>query len=335
METEVEAGKIEGGFAGPLDKKNNSAFILLASSFATSILDVFGPEQAQQYLLASDYRRHAWHAWFSEKQSKRLRPDPYRRFLVEGRSRDIVSDAYGSCPPGYLPALKKLGARARSNEFYRALFVVLERGGVLAQYVHHLKDIHDEEILALCAIRPSAISDRLLRAMLKSGLEPANMPEMSWLVSRLKDVVPEDAIERAIARKRNPLAVVRDLLKTLPFPIAPFPGTAELTPVTSAEDLAATGRSLRNCLRNAEVFAGALIAVLSGRKYFYQWEGEQRALLEFSKIGDIGWVLTECAGRNNDLISTATMQQIRSAVRATPLVWAGSRAGILTYLANV
>lgn len=334
METEVEAGKIEGRFASPLDTKCNSAFRLLASSFGKSVLNAFGDEHVHQYILAADFRRHVWHAWLSVKPSNRPLLGS-RRFLMEGRSRDIITDAYGSCPPGYLPALKKLGARARSSEFYRALFTVLKPGGALAQHVHHLRDIHDKEILALSAIQTDLISDRVLRAMLKMGLEPASMPEMIWLVSRLKGVIADDVIERAIAGKKNPFAAARDLLKTLKFPAGPFPGITNLKPVTTAEKLAAIGRSLRNCLRSSDVLAGSLIAVLSGRRYFYQWGGEQQALLEFSKIGDFGWILTECAGRNNDPISRATAKQIKAALKSTPFAWADARGGILTYLLNI
>lgn len=130
----------------------NSIVALLAGPFAEDVNRVWDGGKTEQYLLASDGRRHLWHAWFTQRTEDRTDPATARDFLTRSKARDIVSDAFQRCPDGYVSALKRLGPVARSSDFYRSLFQVLARGGALSQCVHRMPAIADEDVACLASL---------------------------------------------------------------------------------------------------------------------------------------------------------------------------------------
>ena len=46
-----------------------------------------------------------------------------------------------------------------------------------------------------------------------------------------------------------------------------------------------------------------MLKVLNGTDYFYEWGGEQRALLQFVRLQDIGWYLEQIESVDGEDIS--------------------------------
>ena len=113
----------------------------------------------------------------------------------------------------------------------------------------------------------------------------------------------------------------------LDFPPPPFPGTAEVVPITTAEALAQEGQDQKNC-------AGAYDHVqrVSWRKaYFYRVLAPERCTvmieLRPGKPGRPTWQITELRAYNNAIPLRATMQAVADALQmpAAP-AWHPERA---------
>lgn len=314
----------------------NSIVALLAGFFTEDVTRVWDGRKIEQYLLASDGRRHVWHAWFAQKTGEPDDPATVHDFLTRSKSRDIISDAFGRCPNGYVSGLKRLGPVARSGDFYRSLFRVLARGGALAQCVHRMRTIADEDVACLSSLPDGIISDRMIALFQKAKLPTFTWSEVLWLASRIVDVDELAPARKAMARSPNPVDHILDLIRQLPFPRPPFEARDQLVPVTSGDELAGAARSFRNCLADREVLTGAILAVLSGRRYFFRWQGERPALLAFDQVGSFGWSVSEASGRRNERLSSHLLLEITKSLEGEPSICTGSlRGGILRFLGQM
>lgn len=314
----------------------NSIVALLAGFFTEDVTRVWDGRKIEQYLLASDGRRHVWHAWFAQKTGEPDDPATVHDFLTRSKSRDIISDAFGRCPNGYVSGLKRLGPVARSGDFYRSLFHVLARGGALAQCVHRMRTISDEDVASLSSLPDGIISDRMIALFQKAKLPTFTWSEVLWLASRIVDVDELAPARKAMSRTHNPVDYILGLVRQLPFPQPPFEARDQLVPVTSGDELAGAARSFRNCLADREVLTGAILAVLSGRRYFFRWQGERSALLAFDQVGSFGWTVSEASGRRNERLSSHLLLEITKSLEGEPSVCAGSlRGGILRFLSQM
>ena len=299
-----------------VDLPGTTTLSLIAESFEPHVIRIWRPNRIHEYLLAPDHRRHAWHSWLGSADRQTFDTDTYR-FLSQARSRDVVADAYSCCPPGLISALGKLGAQARRKEFYAALVGVLKRGGPLARHVHHLKQISDETIFSLAAIDDDPPSDRVLKALLKRS-KPHQYTELVWIVGRLSLLLGENEVEVSIVTGGNPARTVETLIAQLPFPEPPFAGEPRLQPITSANELGKVGKDFRNCLADPRTWFDAVIEVQAGQTYFYQWNGDQPALLSFGRYGSLGWIPTQIEAVNSESPCEITQSEVERVFRKIP-----------------
>jgi hypothetical protein len=81
-----------------------------------------------------------------------------------------------------------------------------------------------------------------------------------------------------------------------PFPSPPVPGTADIVPLQSADELKAEGVEQRNCV------GSYVLSVIEGRKYIYRVLAPQRATLAICRGPDGCWRRSELkAGRNKSV----------------------------------
>jgi hypothetical protein len=50
--------------------------------------------------------------------------------------------------------------------------------------------------------------------------------------------------------------------------------------------------------------------VINGAKFFYEWRGDQPALLSFVRLQNVGWYLDEVEAANQDAVSENTRRDI-------------------------
>lgn len=89
-----------------------------------------------------------------------------------------------------------------------------------------------------------------------------------------------------------------------PFPPPPFPGTENLVPITTADDLLEEGRRQRNCVG---AYAGR---VRRGRCYIYRLLAPKRATVEIV-LRKNGWRLGEIKAAENQPVRPSTEDFVR------------------------
>lgn len=306
---------------------------LLARQDSAQIQSIWPNDRLCEYFLASDSRRHTWHAWLAARGTAiRDVPETYR-FLTFAKSRQILTDACGNCPPGMISALGKFGPYARTKSVYVALHQVLSAGGLLARHVHQWSKFGDDDLVALASGSSLPVSSRVVRALLKRKMPTQATVELLWVISRLAPVHGEQQLVQCTAHGRQPAAILANLFSLTPFPEPPFEQVCALIPITTAEQLRKTGEEFGNCLKGGEELAYALSSVQAGQRYFYRWNGDQPMLLSFSRCGSRGWILEERSGPRNARVPEDMLNHIVGALAAVPNVFVGrGGAGMLEWM---
>ncbi|TPM21720.1 hypothetical protein [Mesorhizobium sp. B2-3-5] len=279
-----------------------------------------------EYLLASDSRRHTWHAWLAVHGTVRDAAEMYR-FLTFAKSREILKDTFGNCPPGIVSALGKFGPFARPQRTYFSLHQVLSAGGSLANHVHQSSKIEDDELMAFASAVHLPVPNRVIRALLKCKMPAQVLLELLWVISRLTLTYGEQQMVQCVAQGRQPGSILANVFSLAPFPKPPFEQLGSFIPITTAEQLRDAGKEFNNCLKGGEELAFALASVQSGRRYFYRWDGCPPTLLAFCRCGPAGWVLSERAGPANARVPSVTINQISEVLAGVPYVFIGNGGG--------
>ncbi|TPI27331.1 hypothetical protein FJW07_31455 [Mesorhizobium sp. B3-1-9] len=313
---------------------DKSVITLLARHDYAQIQLIWQDDRIYEYLLASDTRRHTWHAWLAIHNTATHDVTQTYRFLTFAKSREIIEKAFGSCPAGMVSALGKLGPFARAKHAYLALHKVLTAGGPLARHVHQSPKMNDDDLASLATAVNKTESNPVVRALLKCNISAQAMVELLWVVARMPSRYEERHLVRCISEGRQPANILANLYGLLPFPAPPFDQAGALIPITTAEQLRMEGQQFNNCLRKpGEEFAAALASVLSGQRYFYSWEGENPALFAFARCGSVGWILAEHSGPANSRVPDAVIAQVEDVLAGIPSVFIGNAgSGMLRWI---
>ncbi|TPK41268.1 hypothetical protein FJ492_19895 [Mesorhizobium sp. B2-5-4] len=319
----------------PLDhsRSEKSIVALLARQDSAHVLSIWPDDRICEYLLASDSRRHTWHAWLAAHGTVIRNAAETYQFLTFAKSREVLTDAFGSSPPGMISSLGKFGPFARPKQVYIALHQVLSAGGSLAGHVHQSSKIGDDELVAFASAVRLPVSNRVIRALLKCKMPAQVLLELLWVISRLTPTYGEQQMVQCVAQSRQPASILANLFSVAPFPEPPFQQLGSLVPITTAEQLREAGKVFNNCLKGGEELAYALASVQSGQRYFYRWDGCPPTLLAFCRCGPTGWILSERAGPANASVPGATMNQISKVLAGAPHVFIGNGgAGMLEWI---
>ncbi|TIV19501.1 MAG: hypothetical protein E5V95_08460 [Mesorhizobium sp.] len=311
-----------------------SIIALLARDDSPRVLSIWQNERVCEYLLAPDSRRQAWHAWLAFPGAATNDVTETYRFLTFAKSRQILTDAFGSCPAGMVSALGKFGPFARPKHAYSALYKMLTAGGPLANHACQSAKINDDDLVVMASAVGLPAPERVIRALLKCNIPARAMVELLWAVSRLTPEHDERQLVQCVVQGRQPEAILAKLLSLTPFPEPPFERAGLLVPITTADQLRKIGQRLNNCLRKpGEELAAAVASVLSGQRYFYSWEGENPALLAFARCGSAGWILAEHSGPANSRVADAVIEQVEDMLADIPNVFIGNAgSGMLRWI---
>lgn len=306
---------------------------LLARQDSDQVLSIWQNDRISEYLLASDSRRHTWHAWMAVHGTAICDVAKTYRYFTFAKSRQILTDAFGSCPAGMVSALGKFGPFARPRYAYIALHEVLSAGGPLANHIYQSSKVLDDDLVSLATAVTMPASDRAIRALLKCKMPTQVMVELLWVISRLAPSYGERELVRCIAQDRQPAAILANLFSLTPFPDPPLDQIDALIPITTAQQLRKTGEEFANCLKGGEELAYALASIQSGQRYFYRWNGDNPTLLTFCRCGPTAWILAERSGPKNSRVSQATIDQIGDVLTGVPNVFVDKGgAGMLQWI---
>ncbi|WP_155936714.1 hypothetical protein [Mesorhizobium ciceri] len=310
-----------------------SIIALLARQDSAQVQSIWPNDLTCEYLLAPDSRRHTWHAWLAVHGANIPDPIGTHRLFTFAKSRQILANAFGTCPAGMISVLGKLGSIARPKHVYVALHAVLAAAGPLANHVYQATEFRDDDILSLASASTMPVSNRVSRSLLKCKIPAPELVELLWVIARLAPSLDERRLVRAIVQGRQPASILANLLSLTPFPNPPFEQVGALAPITTAEQLRKAGHEFDNCLKGGEELAYAITSIQSGQRYFYRWDGEHPTLLAFCRCGSTGWILAERSGPANARVSQVTVDEMGEALAGIPNVLVGKRgAGMLEWI---
>lgn len=309
----------------PLPKVNQqeSVIRLVAGSFAEPVSQIWSGERIKEYLTAPDARRHLWHVWLSSERMVFAASNCMSTDLAYGRltflkGRDLTIEAYGHQPPGLAKALSRLGAEARTPEFYRALVRALSTNGAGAKFLQHTPDLSDDLVLALSALPARLITKGFVKLLTRSQVAPEALGFFTWTLSRLETLLGPD-VSHTVLKAPNPLEALWAAVLNLPFPKPPWSGTDGLTPITSKAELQDIAQKFENCLFDTFQHRYTVMEILNDKSYFFIKSGEEPVLLEFHRFGEIGWYLQQARGPKNRIISQSLRDEIMNALENVPI----------------
>jgi hypothetical protein len=116
----------------------------IADGYRRQVFKIFPEQQLVLFLLTASSRRHVWFAVLA-RMTEIQDPKDLQRQLLTTSSKELIQNAYGSVPSGFLTALAKLPAKAKSRRFYNHLHQLLTHAPALA--VSLANNILDENVL--------------------------------------------------------------------------------------------------------------------------------------------------------------------------------------------
>src|SRR5829696_1532299 len=172
----------------------------------------------------------------------------------------------------------------------------------------HCRHLHDS-LHALAILPPALNTKPLIKLLDREKIAPGDLAAFAWTATRIgQEKGPE--VYRSLISAKKPIDALVEVLVGAEFPQPPFPGTELLHLVTSRVQLQRIGEEFNNCLRHRYWASRAILKVINGARYFYEWRGDQPALLSFVRLQNVGWFLDEVEAANQDAVSENTRREI-------------------------
>jgi hypothetical protein len=180
----------------------------------------------------------------------------------------------------------------------------------------HSRQLPDRLIHSVATLPPDMNRKSVIALLGSEKMLPEDLAVLGWLAARIRAQRGQHAYVTLLSAA-NPFKALVELLLDGEFPPSPWSGNRLVRPITSRAELHSIGLAFGNCLGNSYWLAQAVLKILNGTTYFYEWRGEQPALLSFVRLQDLGWFLHEIEGVEHQPIRHSTREQI---------VWACSHA---------
>lgn len=288
------------------------AFALLqakAGPFAGRVARVW-PAPHDEYMTLPDVKRHLAHVCLRRVHATHAGRDAgaFRRDLARRNAKAFLAKWKPEAPKGFLRALEKLGPAFWKPADYRVLEALLAEGGWTAQAVQQMPAWISPQKLRAAVALPVRFRHHAITRWLTGPSDARAVNEAIELIGvvRGERFVKERAFLDTLRKAPTRAAFFRALAeaarpKALPTPL---PGTARLRPLATVKDVEAAGLRFRNCLSDHvddACFRGAV---------FFEWTGEEPAVMEVTPEGVAGWRLQELRGMANADPSPATRKAI-------------------------
>lgn len=220
----------------------------------------------------------------------------------------LIAQAYGSCPPGFIAQLKRLGDVARSEDFYLDLFDYLSANPGVSAHLNgmtHDTPLNETTLDLLKCLPPSQSGLRLLRHF-QDADSFRHFMGVYEIISGHETLQPEH-LER-IAKGQSPHRLLENLYLRKPFPPPAIAPSADMHHIPDGAALVRAAKSFRNCLTDY-VAEG-----LRGVRQYYIWHAPDSPPVLFSIDADppFGWFLSECRLKNNEPLPDALTDAFRA-----------------------
>lgn len=273
---------------GPLEGAASAVFGPLA------LLLVMTEPRRRQVYFAVLARLEADGAFEAPGLDEAARADLLSR-LVLARNADLITQAYGSCPSGFLRLIGRFGDCARKPEIYTGLFGLLEAHPDLAQPLLgacQTGPLTDDLIELAQALPPTPLGVRAAARFEAMGEYTRLMRPYQAITGNAQLT---EAHLRRIAEGEAPGNLLEGIYLDLPFP-APVLAGPELTHIPDGQALVRTAREFSNCL------AGYVPEALKGERQYYVWRQADAPAVVFSIRAEapFGWYLSEAKLAENE-----------------------------------
>ncbi len=234
----------------------------------------------------------------------------FARSMMRTRRPEFLTQISGvKCTKSGVRALYKLGHAAHPSDFYWSLFQA-SRSAEAAKVFAHASRIRPRGIENWLRLPKLARLPNTLRIAIEEPdaldelyelfLRIPRIPRTVWgrMGQSLRDVrTPGETLEWCIRWEDR-------VLEQANFPKPPFEAHGFLRPLVDAREMRRMGREMNNCL-------GDLIhTVLSGRTYFYHWDGPLPATVMLETCSESGWRVGRILGPDNDVVAQRLVQRI-------------------------
>lgn len=279
-------------------------------------LDVYAPGTAGEFLRASAERRQVIAALLSTKRLPHDRHDASKlaEFIGRADHRSILVEAFGSVPDGLRGALARSGSQPHRYGYYRPLFDVLSRGGVVARTIRQLPAIDDDRLLIAKRLPEDICTVSLVQIV--AGSKMAS--DISSLVSLLtSNGIDRLALAQALKRIDSPdqLAELwqRWSLKC-EFPAQPVQRSEAYRPVSSGEELRDIALRYRNCALRY------LHEALAGEVAFGEFLDRDIGVVVHLRLHHETWVVEGVFGKENGFVPATTKSAVTEFLAAQSAV---------------
>ena len=309
---------------------------MVAKSMTGVVETAFGP-LSLIFLLTEPGRRQVYLAvlarladeGFPEADEARIswRQTLLERLLLES-DEELITGAYGRCPPGFVRVLRRLGHLARGAHIYTGLFELLNsspRLGYSLQNASHVS-LTDEFIELLIAIPagPRAMS------LAKCFERPADYRRFMSTYSVLtgEGTIREEHILR-LCSGETPSSVLQSLYLGMSFgaPAISLPG---IRYISTGAELIQVSTDFKNCLKNY------VAESIRGERQHYIWEKQGQPAVVFCISADkpFGWHLTECKLAGNERVPEAILCELKSLLEFSGVRAGGSVEEMMSFFVN-
>ncbi|WP_322893382.1 MULTISPECIES: hypothetical protein [unclassified Yoonia] len=279
----------------------------LAGALAPKVMVIFQGAYGAIYLLTQPARRHVWNAYLATIPTKRLlsdQGDAIRQNLLHFASHTLITDAYGSCPKGYLALLKRLPHRAASRQFYSDLHQLLADRPDLAMPLCNVKRINHDLVRLLLDLPHDLRCVKVAQAFGSPSGYDNFMVAYARLTSR--DTPSADVI-RQLKGGAKPGRLIVGLYETAPLP-APFLRNNERSQhLGTARELLKAARDFKNCLANWITEAHHN----QSQYYRARLADGTFAVLEIKNDAPAGWRFGDLKGKDNADVAPELTTEMR------------------------
>lgn len=202
--------------------------------------------------------------------------------------RRLLSDAYGSCPDGFIGALAKIGPLAQPKQFYRRLHDLFSAPDKrqIANVARQFRRFDAMTLDLLEVLDPLFLVPRFAEQV-ASVQEALDLTQALLIIRQSCSRATDEALDASIRHHRGsiPQWIERWISAADRIPFPPHDLGHEFVPLDTAAKMADAGRRYTNCLRSSAI----IVRVLHGMTRF--WEHTRyNVIVEAQSVGpSLGW----------------------------------------------
>ncbi|MGB0921372.1 MAG: hypothetical protein ACPG1C_08630 [Alphaproteobacteria bacterium] len=300
-------------------KVNENLLQHVAGQYAIEIGDIFQADHIVEFYNATSARQHLWYFWLEHHYVPTADPEAVRNKLVYAKAKDILSEAMGGHAIGLLRVFGKLPTAAMRKPAYSLLPEIILNKKNAAKLACHRSSLSERDI-AILAVLPDQLCTCQIFGLIDNEVNAAAIAEISKLAMQANPTISWGKIRQALGKCddiKSVFDVIEELaVRGLRFPAPPFTGISQAVPLDDPRKLMNAGLTYRNCLRGATAL---LIEVCMGETYFYEWHGEEQAILQLGYHPVWGWQISEVKKSGNESVSRCTLREIAEEFGISPL----------------